>query len=618
MVEGVNILGNNEMQFYNQFENKISILPNLKKVNIFIGENNCGKSRLMRNILGNISIMYSEENIQEINRSNFQSCVKRLKSHISQLISFKNQEVNDILEGIELNCSIEMLFDIQSRFETLERIKSKLNKEYQKFNNIISLITDLGSLINEALSYLSNSGNCNSKQKNIIYIPTLRGIENFEIYFGDPTSFENIKMTPEEYKAFEKFKDKAKTIYLNKVANVYKIDSSKIFTAENLYESIMRKLLNDENSRNFIHEFEKFITQNFYNEIEFSITPNIDKNFLGIKIGKNPDRALYNLGEGIKQLISIFYKIYEQKDNDSIFLIEEPELNLHPGFQRKFIEIITNEFPKHQFIITTHSNHIIDLYNEQDNIAVYKFRNSNQEKNKFYVDRVTSKDLSILDDIGAKCSSVFISNCTIWVEGISDKIYISKYLKLYFESIGKMGKYKEDIHYSFVEYGGNNITHWSFIDDDKVSTINSSTISHKTFVVCDNDDNKKENRKNKLREALGEERVYVLNSREIENLLSKKVLEKTLKCDNNIQELIYKRKTPYSEKNYATSSRKMANFIDETFYLKKKYSGNYGSLKNKVEFAKIAIEQMEKYDDLTEEAKELTKNIYEFIKECNK
>ena len=79
----------------------------------------------------------------------------------------------------------------------------------------------------------------------------------------------------------------------------------------------------------------------------------------------------------IKQLIILFYKIYEQKDNNAIFLIEEPELNLHPGFQRKFIEIITKEFPKHQFFITTHSNHIIDLYNEQDNISVYKFRNSN-------------------------------------------------------------------------------------------------------------------------------------------------------------------------------------------------------------------------------------------------
>ena len=28
-------------------------------------------------------------------------------------------------------------------------------------------------------------------------------------------------------------------------------------------------------------------------------------------------------------------------------------------------------------------------------------------------------------------------------------------------------EYKEDYHYSFVEYGGNNITHWSFLDKEE-------------------------------------------------------------------------------------------------------------------------------------------------------
>ena len=92
------------------------------------------------------------------------------------------------------------------------------------------------------------------------------------------------------------------------------------------------------------------------------------------------------------------------------------------------MEIITKEFPKHQFFITTHSNHIIDLYNGTDNISIYKFKNSNKEKSRFYMERVLPNDVSILDEIGAKNSSVFMSNCTIWVEGISDKIYLTKYL----------------------------------------------------------------------------------------------------------------------------------------------------------------------------------------------
>ena len=62
----------------------------------------------------------------------------------------------------------------------------------------------------------------------------------------------------------------------------------------------------------------------------------------------------------------------------------------------------------------------------------------------------------------------------------------------------------------------------------------------------------------------------------------------------------------------------MAKFIDDTFDLKKKYSGNYNTLKNKVEFAKKAIKNMKNYDDLTQEAKDLTEKIVKFIEESNK
>ena len=178
--------------------------------------------------------------------------------------------------------------------------------------------------------------------------------------------------------------------------------------------------------------------------------------------------------------------------------------------------------------------------------------------------------------------------------------------------------YKEDIHYSFVEYGGNNITHWSFIDDNDIDTINASAITHNIFIICDNDNNAKQTRKEKLREIFAE-RLYVLKSREIENLLSKKVLEETLKADNKLNTLEYKRyKTKgYTEKMYAKPDVQIAKFIDSTFNLNKTYAGKYNALKNKADFAKKAIEKMESFEDLSEEAKELTIKIVNFIKEKN-
>src|SRR6266481_5930628 len=60
-------------------------------------------------------------------------------------------------------------------------------------------------------------------------------------------------------------------------------------------------------------------------------------------------------------------------------------------------------------------------------------------------------------------SSVFLSNSTIWVEGITDRRYVSHYLDLYqnhlrdeseANSLSAPRRYRQDLHYSFVEYAG--------------------------------------------------------------------------------------------------------------------------------------------------------------------
>lgn len=617
MIEAINIEQYSKMNFYNKEDNKIKMLSNLSKVNIFIGENNCGKSRLMRSFLNNDLSIYSTDNIHGRQRE-YNSCISSLKNCIKQLKECKKDNLKEKVKNIlDDDDDKETFYKINESFSQMSIIRDSLNRYNNEEAKLINCIDNIGQNIDYIKTYTLYPNGKTINKKDLVYIPILRGIENFEMYFKEPRGFDSIKMTPGEFKAFEEFKGNAKKIYKNKVSKSYSIDENKIFTAESLYSEIASKLLGDEINRNFIRDFEKFISDSFYNGIEFSITPNINKNYLGIKIGNNEDRALYDLGEGIKQLIVLFYKIFERKNQDTVFLIEEPELNLHPGFQRKFMEIITREFPRHQFFITTHSNHIIDLYSEKDNISLYKFRNLDKENSKFYLERVLPKDISILDEIGARNSSVFMSNCTIWVEGISDKIYIEKYLELYFKK-QNITNYKEDIHYSFVEYGGNNITHWSFIDDNSIETINASSITHNIFIICDNDNNAKQTRKEKLRAIFGE-RLYILNSREIENILSKQVLEETLKKDNKIETLEYKRyKTEgYTEEKYAKPEVKIATFIDNTFDLKKKYAGECNALKNKADFAKKAIENMKSFDDLSQEAKDLTEKIVKFIKENN-
>ena len=61
-------------------------------------------------------------------------------------------------------------------------------------------------------------------------------------------------------------------------------------------------------------------------------------------------------------------------------------------------------------------------------------------------------NVKILDLLGVRNSSVFLSNCVIWTEGVTDRMLLRKLLELFTDF-----SYLEDRHYSFAEYGGSNL-----------------------------------------------------------------------------------------------------------------------------------------------------------------
>lgn len=96
-----------------------------------------------------------------------------------------------------------------------------------------------------------------------------------------------------------------------------------------------------------------------------------------------------------------------------------------------------------------------------------------------------------------------MSNCSIWVEGITDRIYLRSYLKAY--EINKKNepdyiKFKEDIHYSFFEYAGSNLSHYIFDNSDdfqeEKNKIKGQFLSNKIFLIADKDEKKKQNIRN--------------------------------------------------------------------------------------------------------------------------
>ena len=73
----------------------------------------------------------------------------------------------------------------------------------------------------------------------------------------------------------------------------------------------------------------------------------------------NTEIEISELSSGEKQLIILLTETLLQKESETIFIADEPELSLHIEWQRKIIPSIRKLNPNAQIIVATHSPEIV-------------------------------------------------------------------------------------------------------------------------------------------------------------------------------------------------------------------------------------------------------------------
>lgn len=626
----------NNKQFSSFFSldgERVKYLDNLSKINIFVGQNNSGKSRFLRELfkrdIEKFEVFEFNDFKNEIEKmKRFVEAVSNNFSSIEGLKSLKIRDSKFILsiESLKYN-SFDELLDLMHDLLSIDIFGGEL--EIETFSHspgfVGGIIGNYGDVVKGKLVDFSENKDVelfleDSKGKSDFYkkiefkkeyIPILRSLNNF-----DKEIFEIMKRSLEEFsilipKGLKKVS--IDSFYENRIRDIYGLENHYVFTGQKLYNEVQKMLLGDSDDRKIISEYENFLSKEFFNDKQVSLIPKKNSNVLAVKIDEE-EKNIYDLGDGIQSIILLTFPLF-QCDN-GIFFIEEPEINLHPGLQRRFIEIILNSTNNslkernHQYFITTHSNHFLDLTFDYSNISVYRFFTSNESYEKKMVEQIKNGDNAILFDLGVKNSSVFLTNASIWVEGITDRLYIKKFLDLYMEKNSKK-KFVENIDYSFVEYGGSNISHWLFSEDSEGNDkMLASRLCSKSLVIADKDNNKERKHKD-FKKSLGD-RYVVLGGLEIENLLSIDVILKVIKSYPKDKNFALKDKL----KNEKFLNIKMGEFIDGKLKPSKKYSSSSRSIVDKVNFCKKAINGMT-YKDLTPSSIKLSKKIYNFIEEQN-
>lgn len=205
---------------------------------------------------------------------------------------------------------------------------------------------------------------------------------------------------------------------------------------------------------------------------------------------------------------------------------------------------------------------------------------------------------------------MFLVNATIWVEGITDRLYFKRMLEIYQSDLPEgEPRYQLDRHFVFVEYGGAAITHFTWLADEE-NGVNVDRLCGRSFVIADHDGASKDERAQKLAEKLGD-RFYRLPCREVENLLTPAVIEGVVRgYEGPAAELNVPAQEDYRDEY-------LGQFIEERVLgatpRRRSYQGESGTLKNKIRFCEKAVALMNGPEALGDDAQALAKALYEFI-----
>ncbi len=134
------------------------------------------------------------------------------------------------------------------------------------------------------------------------------------------------------------------------------------------------------------------------------------------------------LGGGFQNalVIAILKAFEERKKSGAVFLIEEPEMFLHPQMQRSLYKTIRKIGATNQVIYTTHSPHFVTIP-EYDEIILVSKNESGTKRRKTSLPKTPELEQKLRKELDPERSEFFFAKRVLFVEGDTEKLALPEY-----------------------------------------------------------------------------------------------------------------------------------------------------------------------------------------------
>ncbi|MBD3618231.1 MAG: AAA family ATPase [Chromatiales bacterium] len=487
---------------YRSFGSEIQRFERFGKINLFIGRNNSGKSNILRFIVNLYPALPGRKNVS----------LDALDRHIPAGANFT------------VGSSISLDKDESGNYvDVVENSISKLPENRQRAteaSSILKLLVEkarIDGLEDAWFDYQDGTSVIGADWYPVFNVLSDREIEMlWRALTRRSGGSKDAHWIPETVMALAPRFQQVNAIIIPAIRKVGdKGSESEEFSGEGIIERLVR-LQNpdvhnqeDRDKFNKINEFLRSVTDNKSATIEI---PHERDTILVHMDGKT--LPLESLGTGIHEVIILASAATIL--NDVVICMEEPELHLNPILQKKLVRYLISS-TTNQYFITTHSAALMDAPGSE----VYHVSLDNGCS---VIRRVTSDRhrSSICEDLGYHPSDLLQSNCIVWVEGPSDRVYLNYWLH------SKSPELVEGIHYSIMFYGGKLASHLSGNDVGELvdEFISLRRLNRRGVIVIDSDKAGSASKINATKKRLVDEFnegpgfAWVTAGREIENYLS--------------------------------------------------------------------------------------------------